>query len=133
MNNTTTIGIIIGTLVLVAALLGYEQYKTTQEETGPSPYAPLAQCLKEKGATFYGAFWCPHCQNQKRAFGSAAHLLPYVECSTPDGKEMLQVCKDAKIEGFPTWVFPSGERISGEVPMQTLAEKSGCTLPPTTQ
>ena len=49
---------------------------------GPSNLEPFAQCLKEEGAVFYGAFWCPHCQRTKAMFGSAAASLPYVECST---------------------------------------------------
>ena len=43
----------------------------------------FAQCLTDKEAVFYGAFWCPHCQAQKRMFGNSVKLLPYVECSTP--------------------------------------------------
>ncbi len=76
----------------------------------------------------YGAFWCPHCQNQKKMFGSAADLLPYVECSTPDGKGQLTICKEKNIEGYPTWEFSDGTRLSGEVPLQTLAAKSGCEI-----
>jgi hypothetical protein len=130
MNTTTTITIIGATVLLAAGLIGFEQYKVYKADNTPTPYAPLALCLKEKKAIFYGAFWCPHCINQKKAFGSAAKDLPYIECSTPN-KEITLECKDAKIEGFPTWVFPSGERLSGEVPMKTLAEKSGCSLPAT--
>ena len=29
----------------------------------------FAQCLSEKAVTMYGADWCPHCQNEKNAFG----------------------------------------------------------------
>ena len=65
----------------------------------------FATCIKDSGALFYGAFWCPHCQNQKAMFGSSAKLLPYIECSTPDSKGMLPVCTEAGIEGFPTWKF----------------------------
>ncbi len=95
----------------------------------PSGLEDFAACLKDEGAIFYGTFWCPHCQNQKKMFGSAAKLLPYVECSTPDGKGQLPVCAEAGIEGYPTWVFADGSRLSGEVPLSTLAEKTGCVLP----
>jgi len=27
----------------------------------PGKYDALATCLKDKGAVFYGAFWCSHC------------------------------------------------------------------------
>lgn len=89
----------------------------------------FAQCLKDKGAVFYGAFWCPHCQNTKRMFGASEKLLPYVECSTPDGKAQLQTCVDKKIENYPTWEFADGSRLTGERTLQELAEKTGCALP----
>lgn len=98
-------------------------------KVGPSNLDGFAQCLKDKGAIFYGAFWCPHCQNTKRMFGSAADLLPYVECSTPDGKEQLQACKDKQINNYPTWEFADGSRLTGERTLQELAEKTACTLP----
>lgn len=89
----------------------------------------FAQCLKTSGAQFYGTFWCTHCQNQKKMFGTSSQYLPYVECSTPDGSEQLQVCKDKGIEGYPTWVFADETRLSGELPLATLAEKTSCPLP----
>ncbi len=96
---------------------------------GGSDLVPFAQCLKEKGAIFYGAYWCPHCQRQKAMFGSAEQALPYVECSTPDGKAQLQVCIDKKIKNYPTWDFADGSRLTGERALSELAEKTGCTLP----
>lgn len=92
-------------------------------------YDEFAKCLKDKGAVFYGAFWCGHCQNQKKAFGASVDFLPYVECSTPDGKGQLAVCADKKIEGYPAWVFSDGSRQSGEAPFEQLASKAGCALP----
>jgi thiol-disulfide isomerase/thioredoxin len=96
-------------------------------------YDSFAECIKAGGATFYGAFWCPHCQNEKKLFGDAEKFLPYVECSTPDGTAQLQVCKDASIQSYPTWVFKDGSRQTGEVPLAQLAEKTGCALPTSTQ
>lgn len=95
----------------------------------PGNLDSFAACLKEKKATFYGAFWCPHCQNQKKMFGNSEKFLLYVECSTTDGKEQLKVCKDKKINGYPTWEFNDGSRLTGEVTLEKLAEKTGCTLP----
>jgi len=89
----------------------------------------FATCLKERGAVFYGAFWCQHCQNEKAFFGSSANLLPYVECSAPDGQTQLSVCTAKKVEGYPTWDFKDGTRLTGEVTLKTLAEKTGCELP----
>ena len=95
----------------------------------PGKYDTFAQCLKDSGTKFYGAFWCPHCRAQKAAFGKSAKLLPYIECSTPDAQGMLPVCQDAGIKGFPTWEYPDGSRQEGEVPLATLAEKTKCALP----
>lgn len=95
----------------------------------PSKLEPFAQCLKDSGTIFYGAFWCPHCQAQKKLFSSSAKLLPYVECSTADGRGQLQECKDKKIEGYPTWEFADGSRLNGEIPLNQLAEKTSCVLP----
>jgi thiol-disulfide isomerase/thioredoxin len=92
-------------------------------------YDEFATCLKDKGAVFYGAFWCSHCNSEKRLFGSSEKLLPYVECSTPDAQDQTQICKDKKIEGYPTWIFADGTRLAGETSFATLAEKTSCELP----
>ena len=97
----------------------------------PGKLDAFATCIAESGATFYGAFWCPHCQNQKAMLGTSARLLPYVECSTPDGNSQLPVCNDAGVKGYPTWEFADGSRESGEVSLERLADKTSCTLPTT--
>jgi len=112
-------------LLIVVAGLG----SSVLLKSAPGKLDTFAQCLEEKGATFYGAFWCPHCQAQKRMFGNSASLLPYVECSTPDGQNQLQVCIDKQIQQYPTWDFADGSRLTGEVPLAQLAEKTGCVLP----
>ncbi len=104
-------------------------YWLLTKPSSPGKYDAFAQCLKEKQATFYGAFWCPHCKNQKAAFGSSAKYLPYVECSTPDGKGQLENCKNAGVESYPTWIFSDGSKETGEVSMEKLAEKTQCELP----
>lgn len=98
-------------------------------KSGPGKLDTFAQCLADKGATFYGAFWCPHCQAQKRMFGSSSKLLPYVECSTPDGQGQLPICTEKEVQQYPTWDFADGSRLTGEVPLAQLAEKTECELP----
>lgn len=115
--------------IIVAALAGlFIWYKTT-----PGQYDKLAICLTEKKVTFYGAFWCPHCQATKKAFGKSAQLLPYVECSekTPNasgGYNQTATCKEQNIEGYPTWIFPDGTRLTGEQTPKDLAAKANCSL-----
>ncbi|MEK7566945.1 MAG: hypothetical protein AAB527_02325 [Patescibacteria group bacterium] len=122
-QNQKILFIIIAVLVLGA--LGYYLYWYFAT---PGQYDDFARCLKDKGAIFYGAFWCPHCQNQKTMFGKSARLLPYVECSAPDGKSQYQVCIDKKINNYPTWIFNDESRLVGEIPLSVLAEKTGCVL-----
>lgn len=112
-------------IALVVIAGGYYFWSQSQK---PGELDQFAQCLKDKGAIFYGAFWCPHCQNQKKMFGRSQKLLPYVECSTADGRGQLPSCSEKKIEGYPTWEFTDGTRLSGEIPLRTLAEKTGCEL-----
>jgi uncharacterized membrane protein/Zn ribbon nucleic-acid-binding protein len=66
--------------------------------------AALATHLTERGARFYGASWCPHCQQQKALFGGAADQLPYVECAPhgPRGPRATE-CEMAEIKKYPTW------------------------------
>ena len=94
--KSKTVYIYFGVLILLfVGIFGYSQYVNSL----PGKYDDFAVCLKDKGATFYGAFWCPHCQAQKELFGRSEKLLPYVECSTPDGQAQLQVCIDKEIKG----------------------------------
>ena len=100
----------------------------------PSKYDQFAQCLGEKKAVFYGAFWCKHCQAQKALFGKAVKYLPYVECSTPDGQGQNGICNDKGITTYPTWDFASTtstttDRVLGVVELEDLAEKTSCVLP----
>jgi hypothetical protein len=114
-----------GLLILVVLGVGASFYSSRQ----PGKLDSFAQCLKDHGAIFYGAWWCPHCQNTKRMFGKSARLLPYLECSTADGKTQLQICTDKNVTNYPTWEFANGERLTGERTLQELSEKSGCPLP----
>ncbi len=118
---------LIWTVVLLA-LIGGTVYLATRP-VKPGELDGFASCLSEKGVKFFGAFWCPHCQNQKAAFGRSARLLPYIECSTPDGKGRLPVCEEAGVVGYPTWEFPDGTRKSGEVSLEDLSLSSSCPLP----
>ncbi len=117
--------IIIGAVFLVIVVLGYLFMVSTK----PTQLDSFASCLGEKGLKFYGAFWCPHCQAQKALFGSAAEKLPYIECSSKDGKTQLPICNEKNISTYPTWFFPDGSSESGELTLEKLSEKSSCPLP----
>jgi thiol-disulfide isomerase/thioredoxin len=123
---------IIGLLILgtVAAVL--IQSKPAAPVV-PSKYVALAQCIKDSGATFYGAFWCPHCQAQEKDFGMTRQDLAsiglYTECSTPDASGQTPICISKGIKSYPTWIFKDGSQLSGEIPLTQLAQKAGCTVP----
>jgi len=86
-------------------------------------YDSFARCLAGKGFTMYGADWCSHCQNEKRAFGDSFRLVPYVECP----KE-FQVCIAQGVKGYPMWITKDGRRFEGELGLSKLVEKSECLL-----
>jgi len=83
----------------------------------------FARCLAGKNVVMYGANWCPHCQNEKKAFGDSFRLVPYVECP-----EDPQRCLAAGIAGYPTWIFPDGNKFEGEQGLKRLSQESGCPL-----
>ena len=102
----------IGGLILAVLIIGLVIYAAKKESAGPGPLDGFATALKTEGATFYGAFWCPHCLATKALFGKSAKLLPYVECSTADGQNQTQACSDQKIESYPTWMFKNGIKVT---------------------
>ncbi len=69
----------------------------------------LAIHLADKGVKFYGAYWCPRCQEQKAMFEASAERLPYVECSSGGrGSPLTEACAEEKVKSYPTWII--GER-----------------------
>jgi len=116
-------------IVIIILLIGGLGVFLNKKDNKPGVLDGFAQCISDSGAKFYGTFWCTHCSSQKKMFGPSAKYLPYIECSTEDGRGQLQVCKDAKIEGYPAWVFGDGSVLMGEIPLQTLSEKTQCLLP----
>jgi thiol-disulfide isomerase/thioredoxin len=113
-------------VILAVVVLGFGSTFFIQQ--GPGQHDTLAQCIKDRGVIFYGAFWCPHCQRTKALFGKSAKLLPYVECSTPDGQGQTQLCKDKGVTSYPFWVRPDGATMGGENTIEQWAAFSGCTV-----
>jgi uncharacterized membrane protein len=87
--------------------------------------AALAEHLKQREAKFYGASWCPKCQEQKQLFGRSAERLPYVECS-PQGRNgpVSFTCVGAGVSAFPTWII-RGRPYPEVLPPEELASRSG--------
>jgi len=94
-----------------------------------SRFEQFAKCLAVHQAKMYGAYWCPHCADQKEMFESSFRYVPYVECGVTGSREEAPLCKDAGIKHFPTWQFADGERREGTLSLQVLGSKTGCSLP----
>jgi len=118
----------IGWMVVIFLVIGGVVW-LSRAPAKPGALDSFAQCLVESGAKYYGAFWCPNCKNQEAMFGRSKRLLPRIECSTPDGRGQLPICREVGIEGYPTWDFSDGTRLTGTLSLQKLGELSGCPLP----
>jgi hypothetical protein len=115
----------IGVLIVVAAggLYLFLHHKQS------SRLNAFAQCLSAKGAKMYGAYWCPHCADQKEMFGSSFEYAPYIECGVKGSRATAQVCTDANVKHYPTWVFADGSRVEGAHSLEFLSQETGCRLP----
>ncbi len=120
--------IYIGLVILVIGGLVVARNFSDGGASRVTKYDDFAQCLTDKGAKFYGAFWCPHCADQKALFEKSTKL-PYIECSTPDGKGQTEICVNEEIKGYPTWVFADGEKIDHVMQLSELSQKTSCALP----
>lgn len=132
-------GIIVGMLVLVGTTGIYAAVnnpalvdRSTPGESGlpitttsGAAEIALADHLKQVGAKMYGAFWCPHCHEQKQLFGQeASQKIDYIECDPRGKKPKPELCEAAKIEGFPTWKI-KGKSVSGTQSLEELSDMSG--------
>lgn len=119
MNKKLLLVAVIAAVGLIAILGFYPE-----NEASASPLDEFAQCLASNGAVMYGNYNCPHCQNEKKAFGDSFKYISYVEC-TADSKE----CVSKGINSVPTWIFSGGRKLVGEQGLEKLSMESGCVLP----
>ncbi len=124
---------IAGALVLFVGAVHLHYQGLFDPKAGPeSPYLrALAEHLETTGAAFYGASWCPACQDQKDLFAASAGRLPYVECS-PAGRNgpVANACVSRRIGNYPTWII-DGQRHEGILTPEALARMSGFEEPAT--
>jgi len=86
----------------------------------------LARHLKSIGAKMYGAYWCPHCHDQKQLFGrQAAREFEYIECDPGGQNSQTAVCEANKenVTGYPTWEV-NGQFYGGTQSLEQLADAS---------
>jgi len=95
----------IVTAVLIVAAFAAVSYLGLRKRG--SRFDTFAKCVASKQARMYGAYWCPHCLEQKEMFESSFQYVKH----------------------FPTWQFADGERREGTQPLPALGAKTGCALP----
>lgn len=132
-------GIVISMIVLVGTLGVYASVKNPEiaerstpgqaglpiTTTSGAAELALADHLTKVGGKMYGAFWCPHCHDQKQLFGKEAFSrITYVECDPAGKKPQPDQCQAAGVKGYPTWVV-NGQSESGTQSLEKLAAMSG--------
>jgi len=132
-------GTLVSVVVLVGTLGVYNagNNATPDGQSGPpivsvssNAEVALAEHLTRQGARMFGAYWCPHCHDQKELFGRQAFSkINYVECAPDGANAQPDVCRSIpEIQGYPTWEV-NGQFYSGRQSLQKLAEVSGYTGP----
>jgi hypothetical protein len=116
--------LIYGGLVILLAGAYYAGWQHKNHK-----YDAFAQCLATKQVKMYGLYWCPHCLEQKEMFGKSFHYVPYVECAIKGSSELAPECKVAGVKLFPSWQFGMDPPREGILSMETLSNKTGCSLP----
>src|SRR5919201_608406 len=79
--------------VLILAAFATAYYLGLRKRT--SRLDAFAECLTSKQLKMYGAYWCPHCAEQKEMFGDSFQYAPYIECGVRGSREPAPVCAQA--------------------------------------
>lgn len=129
-------GLIVGMISFVVILGAYHSFNPALNSSsigaeyqitttsGPTELA-LAQHLQKIGVKNYGAYWCPHCQEQKELLGQQAFaMIDYIECDPQGKNSQSQLCNAVGITGYPTWEI-QGELYPGKLSLDHLADLSG--------
>lgn len=116
--------LIIG-IIAILVIAGFVIFSGSGEA---GQYDAFAQCLTGQGVTMFGAYWCPHCQDQKEMFGASWKHVNYVECSLPNRAGQTAECNAEGIQSYPTWEFGDGTRQTGVIPLEQLSARTGCPL-----
>ena len=117
--------VVIGGLIVIVLHLHYSGVFVASAGPEDPQLKALAIHLEKTGVKFYGAYWCPRCQEQKALFESSAKRLPYVECSSGGrGSALTPPCAKNKIRKYPTWIIGK-KRILGMQKPRQLANTSG--------
>ena len=86
-------------------------------------YDEFANCLTQEKFSMAGTEWCSHCKTQKELFGDSFQYIDYHNCDLE-----REWCTAKGVEGFPTWILPNGDLLTGTQSLSTLEEISNCTI-----
>ena len=149
MNKVVSIIVVllVALLVVMIFVLGDGNNRSAENSTLRSgvteetDLSTFVSCLKSNEAIFYGAWWCPHCDEQKETFGKYEKNLVeeevYFECSEAS-RETKEACTTQNIVSYPTWKFniegnPENQLVCrGTVSLAALSVASSCPLESTT-
>lgn len=105
-----------------------ETEEESKEVSSEDPLEAFTNCLSEKGAKMYGAYWCSHCKEQKEMFENSFENIEYIECTEEDNPRVqTMACQQAGISGYPTWEI-NGQLYPGKQSFEALSKLSGCSL-----
>ncbi len=94
-------------------------------DTDESRKMNLARCLGDMDAQLFKVFWCPYCDDQIEMFGDHIRFVDVVECDPDEPGARPELCREAGIQAYPTWVI-DGETYQGMRTLTALAALSGC-------
>lgn len=88
----------------------------------------FAKALQQAGVRFFGADWCPVCNEQKKLFEDGSQFLPFIEMTNPDRTRNATAISEG-VTQYPTWEFSGGQRVTGLQTLQQLSTLSGVAIP----
>lgn len=88
----------------------------------------FARALTDAGTRLFSAAWCEECTQQAELFEDGRPFLPFIEVTNPN-RTANQIAITENIRQIPTWEFPDGTRLVGNQTLETIAERSGVTIP----
>lgn len=117
--------VLIGAVILIVLIFFGARLVIKTPTVNSSELDALAKCLTANDAVMYGAYWCPHCQNEKATFGQSFEFIDYTECDPNGPNANPDACQAAGVQGYPTWKI-NGTLHPGEQTLSNLKQLSGC-------
>ena len=88
----------------------------------------FVKCLEEEEVELYGSKKDDLTFEQKELFEGVDIDGIYQECIEKESGELMFICQVNSIKKFPTWVFPSEDRMEDVLSLEELEEKVDCSL-----